>query len=155
MASCCASMSGVKSVSNQSIVEMPRHVMAGVVGVLGLGLVHLLGVAAFALGFLVARVEVLDQSSPCGVRVQEVPPPQRPLGKNPCDILPRPPSKVILVVIDALRIDFAVARMPFFTRAQPSGSSGLFVFRADPPTTTSQRLKALTTGGIPAFIEAG
>ena len=34
-------------------------------------------------------------------------------------------------------------------------SSHLFLFQADPPTTTSQRLKALTTGGLPAFIEAG
>ena len=27
-----------------------------------------------------------------------------------------------------------------------------FTFRADPPTTTSQRLKGLTTGSLPTFM---
>lgn len=34
-------------------------------------------------------------------------------------------------------------------------NSLLFHFIADPPTTTMQRLKALTTGSLPTFIDAG
>ena len=33
--------------------------------------------------------------------------------------------------------------------------SGLFGFRGDPPTVTSQRLKGLTTGSLPTFIDIG
>ncbi|KAK4885469.1 hypothetical protein RN001_001740 [Aquatica leii] len=36
-----------------------------------------------------------------------------------------------------------------------SKSSRLYKFIADPPTTTMQRLKALTTGSLPTFIDAG
>ena len=36
-----------------------------------------------------------------------------------------------------------------------SGSSILLKFIADPPTTTLQRLKGLTTGSLPTFIDAG
>ena len=31
----------------------------------------------------------------------------------------------------------------------------LFGFRADPPTTTSQRLKSITTGTLPTFVDIG
>lgn len=34
-------------------------------------------------------------------------------------------------------------------------SNMLFKFVADPPTTTSQRLKGMTTGSLPTFIDAG
>jgi len=36
-----------------------------------------------------------------------------------------------------------------------SDRSKLFKFIADPPTTTMQRLKGLTTGGLPTFVDAG
>ena len=47
--------------------------------------------------------------------------------------------------------------MPFvrdLLRENPSNAK-LFRFIADPPTTTMQRLKALTTGGLPTFIDIG
>jgi len=74
-------------------------------------------------------------------------------------------SKVILVLVDALRYDF-VQRMPFLremvaagtatSKTQPKdvNSVCLFKFVADPPTTTMQRLKALMTGTMPTFIDA-
>jgi phosphatidylinositol glycan class O len=34
-----------------------------------------------------------------------------------------------------------------------SSQTSLFAFRADPPTVTSQRLKGLTTGSLPTFID--
>jgi phosphatidylinositol glycan class O len=39
-------------------------------------------------------------------------------------------------------------------REQPKNAA-LFPFLADAPTTTFQRIKALVTGSVPAFIEAG
>ena len=33
--------------------------------------------------------------------------------------------------------------------------TALFRFIADPPTTTMQRLKGLTTGSLPTFVDAG
>lgn len=78
-------------------------------------------------------------------------------------------AKVILLIIDAFRYDFAVFNstlqdpLPFQNKlpiindllnAQPEGTR-LYEFIADPPTTTMQRLKALTTGSLPTFIDAG
>jgi GPI ethanolamine phosphate transferase 3 subunit O len=34
-------------------------------------------------------------------------------------------------------------------------SSVLFAFRADPPTTTVQRVKALLSGSLPTFLDVG
>lgn len=80
-----------------------------------------------------------------------------------------PKAKVILIIIDALRYDFTLYdeknkrplpyqnKLPVIQKMlnqQPS-SSRLYKFIADPPTTTMQRLKALTTGSLPTFIDAG
>ncbi|GAB5593093.1 mannose-ethanolamine phosphotransferase gpi13 [Umbelopsis nana] len=80
-----------------------------------------------------------------------------------------PFRRAIIVVIDALRFDFLPKLSPretdqFFTNRLPvvqellddmPESTILFQFRADPPTTTMQRLKALMTGSLPTFIDAG
>ncbi|VDP10345.1 unnamed protein product, partial [Soboliphyme baturini] len=76
-------------------------------------------------------------------------------------------DRAILLVVDALRYDF-VAAQPASTRvyhnnfvnvrsllANQSRNSLLLRFVADPPTTTLQRLKALTTGSLPTFVDAG
>lgn len=99
-------------------------------------------------------------------------------------------SKVILLVIDALKYDFGLydegELFSTFTTVNsttktnncPSGNKDplphenrlpimrdllhkqphhtrLLRFRADPPTTTLQRLKGLTTGSLPTFIDVG
>ncbi|KRT79034.1 hypothetical protein AMK59_8421 [Oryctes borbonicus] len=78
-------------------------------------------------------------------------------------------SKVILLIIDAFRYDFALYndylkyplpyenKMPFINRSvtHDPKNNRLYKFIADPPTTTMQRLKALTTGSLPTFIDAG
>lgn len=97
------------------------------------------------------RMEVLDPSpSPCWV----------------------PPAfqKAIIVIIDALRFDFVSNSTaypsgsgPWVTRlsalekiARAEGrSAAVFKFVADPPTTSLQRLKGLTTGGLPTFVDVG
>lgn len=82
--------------------------------------------------------------------------------------LPRK-AKVVLLVIDALRYDFTLfdeklqERELAFQNKLPvindllktyPNRTRLYKFVADPPTTTMQRLHALTTGSLPTFIDA-
>jgi phosphatidylinositol glycan class O len=72
-------------------------------------------------------------------------------------------DSLVIIVVDALRFDFARDHLPLSvgSRLFPSndsknkarGYSKLFQFVADPPTVTMQRLKALTTGGLPTFAD--
>jgi GPI ethanolamine phosphate transferase 3 subunit O len=85
-------------------------------------------------------------------------------------------DSVVILVVDALRFDFAYYNLPNsvgkrltmaklyyaeqgrniqdtnITTPGPPGAR-LFQFVADPPTVTMQRLKALTTGGLPTFAD--
>jgi len=79
-------------------------------------------------------------------------------------------ARVVLLIVDALKYEFAEwyeddASMSSYHRNKlpiihellqrhPSNSR-LYKFIADPPTTTMQRLKGLTTGSLPTFIEVG
>lgn len=78
-------------------------------------------------------------------------------------------SKVILLVIDALKYDFGVYNrdnknpLPYENRLtvmnellinEPENTR-MLKFVADPPTTTLQRLKGMTTGSLPTFIDIG
>jgi GPI ethanolamine phosphate transferase 3 subunit O len=63
-------------------------------------------------------------------------------------------DSVLLVVVDALRFDFALYDLPRSVGHRISHHQGnLYQFVADPPTVTVQRLKALTTGGLPTFAD--
>lgn len=78
-------------------------------------------------------------------------------------------TRVILLVIDALKYEFGVFnnettnpmahenKMPVFRRLldEQPGQSRLLKFVADAPTTTLQRLKGITTGSLPTFIDVG
>jgi GPI ethanolamine phosphate transferase 3 subunit O len=85
---------------------------------------------------------------------------------TPCWV-PRPFRQVVIVIVDALRCDLAFGcdkslcgfddcphpeGIPFLRNAP---NSLRYVIEADPPTTTSQRLKALLTGSLPTFIDLG
>lgn len=79
-------------------------------------------------------------------------------------------TRVVLLVVDALKYDFARwyndnnsassyhrNKLPIIRELlenQPTNSR-LYKFVADPPTTTMQRLKGLTTGSLPTFIDIG
>lgn len=81
-----------------------------------------------------------------------------------------PFQKTIILLIDALRYDFALYntslkevnalpyqnKMPVFGEMvkQHPRQARLSPFMADAPTTTMQRLKGLTTGSLPTFIDA-
>mmetsp|Transcript_22168 Transcript_22168/g.52119 ORF Transcript_22168/g.52119 Transcript_22168/m.52119 type:complete len:953 (-) Transcript_22168:185-3043(-) len=74
-------------------------------------------------------------------------------------------DSLMILVVDALRFDFARYRLPksigsrIFPQEQEQASkqrktsSQLLQFVADPPTVTMQRLKGLTTGSLPTFAD--
>ncbi|XP_035313387.1 GPI ethanolamine phosphate transferase 3 isoform X2 [Cricetulus griseus] len=131
------------------------------------------GIALFTSGFLLTRLELTNQSS-----CQEPPGPGSlpwgSQGKPGACWMPSRFSRVVLVLIDALRFDFAQPQrsrvpgeppvsVPFLGKlgslqrileTQPHHAR-LYQSQVDPPTTTMQRLKALTTGSLPTFIDAG
>eukprot|EP00581_Thalassiosira_minuscula_P011788 CAMPEP_0183721204 /NCGR_PEP_ID=MMETSP0737-20130205/13555_1 /TAXON_ID=385413 /ORGANISM="Thalassiosira miniscula, Strain CCMP1093" /LENGTH=998 /DNA_ID=CAMNT_0025951175 /DNA_START=202 /DNA_END=3195 /DNA_ORIENTATION=- len=79
--------------------------------------------------------------------------------------VPRRVDSMAILVVDALRFDFARDHLPLSigSRLFPSqngtanhhasDTSRLYQFVADPPTVTMQRLKGLTTGGLPTFAD--
>ncbi|KAG2338937.1 hypothetical protein BDR05DRAFT_977890 [Suillus weaverae] len=112
--------------------------------------VHLAGIYLFTKGFLLTRLALPDRSA------------------DACTSLTTH-KRAVLLVIDAFRFDFIaehppVPASPFhhhiltlpreLTAAHPDIS---FIFNAysDPPTTTLQRLKGITTGSLPTFVDAG
>jgi hypothetical protein len=127
--------------------------------------VALLGLVLFAHGFFLTRVELAHVAQPCTA--------SSPL--HSCFQTPgsQPPyKKLVLVVIDALRLDFVAPGE--LSRLHDPARSGMYLnrmttpqhlqklkpghvflarFEADPPTTTMQRLKGMLTGGLPTFID--
>ncbi|XP_013378488.1 PREDICTED: GPI ethanolamine phosphate transferase 3 isoform X3 [Chinchilla lanigera] len=131
------------------------------------------GITLFTSGFLLTRLELTNYSS-----CQEPPGPGfLPWGSSgkpgACWMASRF-SRVVWILIDALRFDFARPQrshgpgeppvsLPFLGKlgslqrlleTRPHHSR-LYRSQVDPPTTTMQRLKALTTGSLPTFIDAG
>ncbi|KAI8097316.1 uncharacterized protein BX664DRAFT_326109 [Halteromyces radiatus] len=136
---------------------------------------HLLGLTIFLKGFLLTRQTlgqrgtfydtwdrfplINDNNNNSDIQMKDLP-----------ATVDSPPAfkRVIVVVIDALRFDFMVQdesqqnrlyrnHLPIIDwlyTTQPDHTL-LFQFRADPPTTTMQRIKGLMTGSLPTFIDAG
>ena len=86
--------------------------------------------------------------------------------------MPKTYNRTFLFIIDALRYDFMKPSQCITSSNHKCGTynqfqymhellhlnasqSMLFGFQGDPPTTTSQRLKALTTGSFPTFVDVG
>ncbi|KAK6400485.1 mannose-ethanolamine phosphotransferase gpi13, partial [Oleoguttula sp. CCFEE 5521] len=134
-------------------------------------LLHALAIYLFCSGFLLSRLVLPDRSECC------VPPIQPGNGYVVGNVeqgcwFPKRFDKAVIVVVDALRYDFTV---PFSdeeggkTRGQYHDQLGVLwetsvaeptrgflrPFIADPPTTTLQRLKGLTTGSLPTLVEGG
>lgn len=115
---------------------------------------HAAGVVLFIRGFLLSRLS-LEHVAACEVPAQCTLPPTH--------------TRAVLLIIDALRFDFIAPNPPLppdefhhnvltlpaeLTASHPRNS---FIFNAysDPPTTTLQRIKAITTGSLPTFVELG
>ncbi|KAI1337810.1 hypothetical protein F5Y15DRAFT_144705 [Xylariaceae sp. FL0016] len=130
---------------------------------------HVIGILLFTSGFLLTRL-VLDEKSECANS------PIDPLlnwdGKGTVDggcWHPKTFNKAVVILIDALRYDFTVPvedqekaeiyhnAMPFLYESSIRSPSNSFLrpFIADPPTATLQRLKGLTTGTLPTFVDIG
>ncbi|KAM7264085.1 hypothetical protein ACFE04_001768 [Oxalis oulophora] len=132
-------------------------------------IIHAIAIAIFTRGFLLTRTELPYYSHP------------NDISDSPCFTYSDPPNsnhsgwtkplanRLVIIVLDAIRFDF-VAPATCFPESKPwmdklkvlhrlattQGSSArIFKAIADPPTTSLQRLKGLTTGGLPTFIDVG
>ncbi|KAL5849996.1 hypothetical protein ACOSQ4_008009 [Xanthoceras sorbifolium] len=133
---------------------------------------HIVGLLIFTRGFLLTRTELPFYSNCSDVSQSPCFPSQSSPNQthsNPqCWTRPAV-DRILIIVLDALRFDF-VAPSTFFKESKPwmdrlpvlqrlasmNGSSArIFKAIADPPTTSLQRLKGLTTGGLPTFVDVG
>lgn len=107
------------------------------------------GLYLYSIGFFLTRYEVSMMTTP----TTEAPEPQY--------------KRAVLLLVDALRFDFAKYQEDLLepenfrnklkviheTLDTLPEYSRLFEFFADPPTATMQRLKGMTTGSLPTFID--
>jgi len=134
-------------------------------------LLTLLGLYLFGSAFFLARSS-LPRTSTCddaeallhdtlGLKNINVASPSGNNNNNNC-WMESSVDKLVILVVDALRFDFAQHSFPqsFGRRLQNRNKnnndhhhSKLLKFIADPPTVTMQRLKGLTTGGLPTFAD--
>ncbi|TMW63072.1 hypothetical protein Poli38472_005690 [Pythium oligandrum] len=150
-----------------------RQWRGGMRALLWILIVHAAALYLFTTGFFLTRFEVPDVSE-CES------PPHAPAAnahlrhhdasgvtvESESCWMPRRFRRVVFVVIDALRFDFVASpsddpssfylnHLPVLNatlETQPTHSA-LFKFVADPPTMTMQRLKGLTTGSLPTFLD--
>ncbi|KAI9470809.1 MAG: alkaline-phosphatase-like protein, partial [Benjaminiella poitrasii] len=134
-----------------------------------LTIIQLFSLAIFLKGFLLTRQTLNDLTGHVYPAWDRFPlHHSTPSSISPPSIPSRPPFKrTILILIDALRFDFVLPnttsdafflnQFPIMHQLRQSHPelSLLFQFRADPPTTTMQRIKGLMTGSLPTFIDAG
>ncbi|OLN81679.1 GPI ethanolamine phosphate transferase 3 [Colletotrichum chlorophyti] len=127
---------------------------------------HAIGIAFFTSGFLLTRW-VLDEKSNCTAPPLELTSSWNGQGtvEGGC-WHPKSFDKAVVIVIDALRYDFTVPvddqapfhnAFPFLHESATKSPEHAFLrpFIADPPTATLQRLKGLTTGTLPTFVDIG
>lgn len=146
-----------------------------VIPVLCLSELFVIGLLVFSHGFLLTR-QVIDINSTChgftsdeSIDADVTRNTEQVDSQNGCWMKPSF-EKAVILIIDALRYDFAhfnvslrkddatpyLNKMPVFRDlmdAKPKEAM-LVPFIADAPTTTMQRLKGLTTGSLPTFIDA-
>nr|CAB3264862.1 GPI ethanolamine phosphate transferase 2-like [Phallusia mammillata] len=70
----------------------------------------------------------------------------------------KPYTKLVLLVIDAMRIDFIQSptynkHMPFLNSLLEQNVGQIYTSKAKAPTVTMPRIKAMTTGSIPGYID--
>lgn len=119
----------------------------------GVSLVHLAAISLFCSGFLLSR-RALDRVNACA--------------HEPCTLNPTH-SRAVVLIVDALRFDFVspsppvphspyhhnVLTLPRELSVSQPDRSFLFHSYVDPPTTTLQRIKGITTGSLSTFVDMG
>ncbi|EPS70140.1 hypothetical protein M569_04617, partial [Genlisea aurea] len=124
-------------------------------------LLHGTAILFFTRGFLLTRSE-LSQYSQCDDIFESpcFPPTTTSIG---CWTEPSV-DRLVILVLDALRFDLSsFFKKPWMDKldvllelaSQNRSRAKIFKAVADPPTTSLQRLKGLTTGGLPTFIDVG
>ncbi|KAH9606249.1 hypothetical protein KSS87_007709 [Heliosperma pusillum] len=140
-------------------------------------IIHIIAILLFTRGFLLTRTELPHFStcsdisdSPCSSSSSSSQVIDNGNGNGNGSCWTKPAiDRLVIVVFDALRFDF-VAPSSFFPEKKPwmdklpilqklaaedGTSARIFKAIADPPTTSLQRLKGLTTGGLPTFVDVG
>lgn len=131
------------------------------------GILQTIALAFFTRGFLLSR-NVLPDLATCKEQQGDI------LGNTAGETCFHPShfNKAVVLIVDALRFDFTIPfenvddksadyyyhnnfNVFYDTFLNQPENSLLLKFIADPPTTTLQRLKGLTTGSLPTFIDAG
>ncbi|KAG5463788.1 MAG: alkaline-phosphatase-like protein, partial [Olpidium bornovanus] len=156
--------------ANSHSLSAPARLLAWV------ALLYLAGLYFFTSGFLLTRLRLENASSCAAVpgpgyaNRSEAEPAAGGGGAAEC-WYPARFKKVVVLLIDALRFDFAayddggapasaeryrnrLKTLHRKLREEPYNSL-LFQSIADPPTTTLQRLMGITTGTLPTFVDAG
>lgn len=131
---------------------------------------YVAGIFLFTRGFLLKRL-VINEYSQCketpNFLLSDI---QYSSGADGCWLKKRY-EKAVILIIDALRYDFTVYNetldeqepLPYRNKLtvihevleKKPENGALFRFVADPPTTTMQRLKGITTGEIPRALLVG
>ncbi|EFO24581.2 hypothetical protein LOAG_03903 [Loa loa] len=136
-----------------------ENFQAHLINIAFIGISFFISLLLFQHGFLLKRVELTSRSSCSDVA-----------SRDAC-WFPAQYQRAVIILIDALRYDFVA---PFQRQLDSNNkaysghfstitrllndhneSAVLMHFRADAPTTTMQRLKSLTTGSLPTFIDVG
>lgn len=131
----------------------PKGTLLAVLILGWMAFVHLAGTYLFTQGFLLTRMALSDVST---------------CNDGACD-LPATHKRLVLLIIDALRFDFVspdpprpsspfyhdVLTLPRELSEKYPSQSFLFNSFSDPPTTTLQRIKGITTGSLPTFVDIG
>ena len=123
------------------------------------------GLLLFTNGFFLRRSVITEQTN-CSISENYLFNYDEPLSISTECLKAR--ARVILVIVDALKFEFVTKfhdaasattfhrnKLPIISetlQTHPKNSK-LLKFIADPPTTTMQRLKSLTTGTLPTFID--
>ncbi|KAK7116395.1 GPI ethanolamine phosphate transferase 3-like [Littorina saxatilis] len=129
---------------------------------------YVVGLLIFTKGFLLART-MIHQNSSCEVEFATRSSDLAHGGHRGCWTHARF-KRAIIIIVDALRYDFLFYNVslqsdppPYINKLKTihallnrhPKNARLYKFLADPPTTTLQRLKGLTTGSLPTFVDAG
>ena len=134
-------------------------------------ILHVLGIYLFTSGFLLTRL-VLEHKSNCSIPPIELTKSYEARSADAGCWHPKTFNKAVVLIVDALRYDFTIPyrsttfedqphhfhnALPILYETSSKHPHNAFLrpFIADPPTTTLQRLKGLTTGTLPTFVDAG
>eukprot|EP00112_Aurelia_sp_Birch-Aquarium-sp1_P011801 Seg2482.3 transcript_id=Seg2482.3/GoldUCD/mRNA.D3Y31 product="GPI ethanolamine phosphate transferase 2" protein_id=Seg2482.3/GoldUCD/D3Y31 len=132
---------------------------------------HLLGLAFFFFGFLPTKPIIYSKNDHESKKIGDVwqwkeqtqqqdekgkfQEEEQSFKKHKESMVTQPFSKLIIMIIDALREDFVFrdSRMPFLTDLLKSNKTFSFVSKSNHPTVTLPRIKALLTGTVSGYID--